>query len=498
MKKCKVTIFTEGSGETGFGHLARCSALWNAFDNIGIQPHFIVNGDEAVKDFLKGMDCTLIHWLSLTPEIKSIILQSDIVVVDSYLAEIGFYQFISDHVSVPLFFDDDRRLSYPRGIVLNAAVKASSLNYPAQDSLIYLLDTSYLALRKEFCGPISKLTRDHIESVLITFGGDDSRDLTSKVLQELNHCFPKLIKNVVIGKGFPFARNIERAKDSCTVLHYFPCAKKMKQLMSESDIAIASGGQTLYELAAVGVPVITIQVSRNQDQNIAGWSEIGFIEHAGWWEDPDVYKKAVGKIQSLSDKALREFKVSLGSRYVDGRGASRVVSKCLYEYNKDKIIVRKATLKDLKGTFDLSNDPDVRESSFDSRLIQSVEHQLWFEKQLNDENCFFIVLELQEKMVGQIRLNVKGSNADISISMSSKLRGLGLGQLFFRNTLEMFSQEFPLVKTVTAYVKMKNQNSARFFRKIGFDLVKELTIQDSPAFQFGCVISDKVSKDGVK
>lgn len=48
-------------------------------------------------------------------------------------------------------------------------------------------------------------------------------------------------------------------------------AEHMKTLMLESDVAISAGGQTLYELASVGLPTIAIQVVDNQSEDISGF-----------------------------------------------------------------------------------------------------------------------------------------------------------------------------------------------------------------------------------
>ena len=55
----KVFIITEGSQNTGFGHVTRCISLYQAFEERGITPKFVVNGDESIEDLLKNKKMSL-------------------------------------------------------------------------------------------------------------------------------------------------------------------------------------------------------------------------------------------------------------------------------------------------------------------------------------------------------------------------------------------------------------------------------------------------------
>ena len=59
----KVEIFTEGWKDIGLGHISRCSSLYNEIVNRGIPVNFIVYGDIADVDFLKGINIVNENWL---------------------------------------------------------------------------------------------------------------------------------------------------------------------------------------------------------------------------------------------------------------------------------------------------------------------------------------------------------------------------------------------------------------------------------------------------
>ncbi len=50
----------------------------------------------------------------------------------------------------------------------------------------------------------------------------------------------------------------------------------MKNAMIKCDIAISAAGQTLFELARIGVPTYAVQVAENQTLNMLSWKKCNF------------------------------------------------------------------------------------------------------------------------------------------------------------------------------------------------------------------------------
>ena len=195
--------------------------------------------------------------------------------------------------------------------------------YPKRNGVTYLLGVGYAPLRREFWDVPEKSIRDNLEIVMITFGGADIRNLTPKVLKLLVDTYPKLFKKVIIGKGFCNTAEIEELKDKNTELIYYPNAAEMKKIMLESDVAISAGGQTLYELARVGVPTIAVAVADNQLYNIRGWQKRDFIEYSGCVKDKRVLENILLGIETLRENEVRIEKSSIGRKLVDGKGSLR-------------------------------------------------------------------------------------------------------------------------------------------------------------------------------
>jgi len=320
----KVCIITEGGKKMGFGHITRCSSIYQAFNEIGIIPQFIVNGDESIHNLLKDINPETFDWINNQKKLLATLRDADIVFVDSYHADYNLYKEISSPVKTAVYLDDNMRLEYPKGFVLNGAISAEQLPYPENKDVDYLLGVQFAPLRKEFWDTAAKQVRDEIEVIMVTFGGTDMHNLTPKVLKMLIDTYPELLKKVIIGNCFQNIAEIEKLKDNNTELIYYPNAAKMKKIMFESDITISACGQTLYELACVGVPTIAVTTADNQSINARGWQKAGFIEYDGHQSKTDL----LGNIKSLIDKlkcsGLRRKKTCIGRDLVDGKGAIRI------------------------------------------------------------------------------------------------------------------------------------------------------------------------------
>ena len=329
----RVYIVTEGGKDIGFGHIARCRALYAAFTKKDIEPLFIINADSSVTSLLKGTDYIILDWQKKKNELFDIIKYADIGILDSYLAPLPFYERFEKSVKLPLYIDDYVRLDYPRGIILNPSIFGDEIDYKREDALPVLKGPDYVLLREEFWDVPPKRTREHVKNILITFGGDDMRSLTLKVLDFLDKNFSEFTKFVIVSKGFKdqdirILKN-EYGEKSNVRLIISPSGEMIRDAMLNADIAISAGGQTTYELARIGLPPIIIGVADNQRKNIEGWIKRGFIRYAGWWNDQNLLDRLNSEIEILQDFELRSKMSKVGISLIDGKGALRVVDKLL-------------------------------------------------------------------------------------------------------------------------------------------------------------------------
>ncbi len=482
----KIFILTEGGKGIGMGHLTRCLSLYQAFEEKKILPKFIINGDEMVKYLFKGKNYRIFKWLKERKNLFDAINNADIAIIDSYLADYKFYKSLSELVKLPVYIDDNKRINYPRGIVVNGNIYAKEFNYSQKDDITYLLGRKYIILRKEFWNVPKKNINPTIRSIMLTFGGEDKENFTFQVLRFLAKRCPDLNKKVIIGKGFK-DKNIKllrKFQDKKTKFIIFPNAKMMRSLMLESDVAISSGGQTLNELARTGIPTIAILTSDNQLRNVNSWARARFIENAGRWTNSDVFKKIFASLELLKTKKERQKRSAAGKRMVDGRGAVRTVEYCLKRLFKKDIIIRKAKIKDTRSIYKLSNEKLIRESSFDTNRIKFNQHKKWFINKLEDNSCLFLIAEYKKNLIGQIRFNIDSKTAIISIGIAKDYRGLGIGKVIFLKTLKYLRASRANIEIIKAYIKAVNIASIKFFEKCGFRFNKKVKKKQQNALEY--------------
>ena len=324
----KIFILTEGGENIGFGHIARCVSFAQAFSEKGIEVNFIVNSDESVVDLLKGNKYKLCDWIKEKESLAGLISKEDIVIIDSYFADKSLYDELSSITGSLVCLDDNNRLDYPDSIVLNGAMGAEKMKYK-NEKTSYLLGVNYFPMRSNFWDIEEKKINDKIESLMVTFGGDDKRSMTGVVMKMLEKNFPKFHKKVLVGKSFKDSEKLKALKSANTELIYHPTVDKMKEVMVNSDIAISACGQTLYELARIGLPTVGICIAENQAQNIKGWEDAGFLEYVGWYDGKDLENNLNKAMLKLESKSEREKRSKIGRNCVDGQGARKVVSRIL-------------------------------------------------------------------------------------------------------------------------------------------------------------------------
>ncbi|MBW7989195.1 MAG: UDP-2,4-diacetamido-2,4,6-trideoxy-beta-L-altropyranose hydrolase [Planctomycetes bacterium] len=320
----KILILTEYGGDIGYGHISRCTSIYQAFEERGLMPELIVHGENHIEGLLAGKRYQLFDWINNRELLIEVLRDCDIAFVDSYLAGAEIYELVSEQVGAAVYFDDDLRIDYPKGIVLNGAISAEELNYPAREGDRYLLGASYFPLRKEFCNvPVKKIRRE-VETLMVTCGGSDMLNLTPAIQTFLNKTYPNLQKKIIVTRLFSNLAEIKKLQGDNTELLCDLNAVDFRSVMQDSDIAISAGGQTLYELASVGVPTVAICVAENQLQNISGWNKSGSMEYTEIYRDKRFLSNldTALKVMMSYDKRL-EYSVK-SRELIDGRGAQRV------------------------------------------------------------------------------------------------------------------------------------------------------------------------------
>ena len=286
---------------------------------------FHVDADDGSQVSV-GHPATFVNWQTPSALTHCVSGRWDIAIVDSYRADEPTIGTIANNSEKTAFFDDDNRLPYPKGFLINGSPGAHGVGYPKSAAVCNLLGAQYQVLRKEFWGATPVEVAPRVVNTLITFGGSGLDERVAQYVDVISHRFPDIHHHVVSPDS--------RVTTGSNVSVYGRLsAAEMIGLMNRCDLAVSGGGQTLAELAVLGIPVVCVGVAENQRHNIEGWRIGNTLDFAGWLDEADTLERTTALIEGNMGYAVRKEKSLNGQSLIDGRGARRIVQALLGETN---------------------------------------------------------------------------------------------------------------------------------------------------------------------
>jgi UDP-2,4-diacetamido-2,4,6-trideoxy-beta-L-altropyranose hydrolase len=489
-------IRADANGRMGTGHLMRCLALTQGWKDRGGQATFITACEsDSLRRRLSDEDFQVVtlersHPDSADWEVTSQVLaaHSDAwVVLDGYHFDPAYQRQIKEAGHPLLVIDDTTHLDhYYADVVLNQNINAERLRYSCEPYTRLLLGTRYALLRSEFLAwrgwqrEIPEVAR----KVLVTLGGSDPDNQTSKVIQALQRIdTDELEVVVVVGASNPhFLELRSTAHDSLFAIRLVENVTDMPRLMAWADVAVSAGGSTCWEMAFMGLPSLILVLAENQRGIAEGLDAYGIALNLGSYAQVSELDLAQALKILMCDLARREAMSEKGRQLVDGAGTDRVVS-VMYKLAQtvtgaDRLRVRRARFQDAEILWQWANDSSVRANSFHPQPIPLDEHIKWYKAKLASPDTRIWILELNQVPVAQIRYDrVHADAAEISFSVVSDYRGRGLGTEALILTSDMACRELG-VKRLKGIVFSSNAASMRAFIKAGFECVSQEQVFD--------------------
>ncbi|MBL8013212.1 MAG: UDP-2,4-diacetamido-2,4,6-trideoxy-beta-L-altropyranose hydrolase [Candidatus Omnitrophica bacterium] len=472
-----VFILTEAGQKVGFGHLSRCSGVYDAFVKRGIKPRMIVNGDDGVREFLKGVRHEIFDWLESFQELLSRIAGADIVLIDSYLADQDKYHDIAATVSLVACVDDYKRIRYPQGVVINGLIYAPQMKYPRVKDIEYLLGTRYAFLRKAFWDATRKEISAQVKNVFVTFGGSDFLNLAPSTLTKLIKHYPDIQKTLVVSRFYNNIPAIQKAADCHTKIVVDVSDREMRKLMLKADVAISASGQTLSELAILGVPGVAVCVAENQRRNWKAWTSRGFVA-----AEPNADSVVEGlqklKLRQVRQKSSAQLRQSISSSgvlaIVDAviRKASQVRKN--RQHAAQRFEIRKVKKEDCRDIWLWRNTHQARRASFQSETISYNQHEQWFQKKLSDRNSQLWMAETPGKKIGYVRHDTEENQAVSSIVLNPQFYGMGLGTKVISAADRRFLKLKKVPRVICAEIQNNHPASIQAFLSAGYRLKKRI------------------------
>lgn len=330
VKRLRIAFVANGNKTIGTGHIYRTIALANRL--IGHNLFFITyDSDNRTNELIvnAGFQLKKVTSNSLVKEILNI--QPDLIVNDILDTTKTYVTRLKKAGLFVVNFEDLGEGAEETHLTFNALYEKT------EPSHSYRFGYRYECINDLFLLHSPITFKAQAETLLLTFGGIDQNNLTCKVLETIPELLRKTtIKNVIsiIGSGYMNMGILnETIRKLDLNIEIYKNVNNMPEMMSRADIAITSNGRTVYELAVMGVP--TLSIAQNDRETLHSYARYhkGVI-YLGIANTFDKHKLLKALSDLCANSKLR--KSMYQSQIKDGaeirKGISNVINEIFFEY----------------------------------------------------------------------------------------------------------------------------------------------------------------------
>ncbi len=338
MSPRRVLFRADASHGGGFGHVARVCALIEELQDRGDDAISMFGGDApALRPWAEyhNLNALIGDW-SFTQLVQVVESQGiQTVVLDGPALVTELAPKLAERRIRTVLIDDKGTLTWTVAAVVNQNIHAEGLKNTYPNAKKRLMGRRYMMLRKEIrrytrgsCRPMN-MTRLR---VIVTFGGSDPPDATSRTLRLLPDDRP-LELVVIAGPGYvnneALLEAIKIAQAAGHTVDLRRAPDDPGALFVSADAAICSAGGTLGELAYLGCPALAYAIAPDQIVPARHQVRAGLIFGGRTWaETPDEMLRADFEAFLLDDKG-RATQRQRALATADSDGAKRIVEEAL-------------------------------------------------------------------------------------------------------------------------------------------------------------------------
>lgn len=262
-----------------------------------------------------------------TEEIKRIItknkLQVKWLIIDHYDLDYKFENQMCNHVNNIMVIDDLANRKHYCDVLLdqNLSNNFDRYNHLIPQNCKLFLGLKYLLLRDEFENTPKRI-RNTIKNILVFFGGSDDVNETMKVLESLEP-LKNINVDVVVGNS-NVNKYIIRYLCYKYNFNFYKQINNIAELINKADLAIGSGGTSLWERCYLGLPSIVAILANNQINSVKNAEKLNCIINLGYYKNikPEDYYNIITnliseEIEYMSNNCLNLFKENKVGELID-------------------------------------------------------------------------------------------------------------------------------------------------------------------------------------
>jgi len=333
----RIAFRCDGSFKLGLGDVVSCIRVANACKKLGLNSFFISRDSVAVKKILEksGYESEFLpEKISINDEMEAIEDVIDhksieLLMLAKYDVDARKYSVLKERTSIKLCtMDFWGRYDDKFDFIVNWEPDIDNLykdvKFSEEQLLLgpknVVLDEIFLTIDNKPISPI-------VKKILITMGGSDYLNLSYAILDALRDIKIDIELELVLGAA---ARNRDELDRLIAEYpHKISVSENVSDLamrMVESDLAFCSGGLTLFELLALGIPTIVIAAYEHQEHRIKYFSEKKACYSLG--RGGSLKQEAILEaFNSCLDFDKRQIMSSISKEIVGKDGVNRIAGK---------------------------------------------------------------------------------------------------------------------------------------------------------------------------
>ena len=333
MEKRPTAVFRfDASPVIGAGHAMRSGALADALARAGWRTICATRKEslDTVPVALGAFDDILRLGTDASCEVDEIADRvsgrCDAVVVDHYGRDRSFSKACRRIASCIAVIEDRPESVHDCDVLVNPGVITAAGASPPCDMLA---GPQYALLRPMFAEARIQVGRDRDDgSLLLLCGYADRQNLTERLIEALDGVPGVRTIVVVLGSANPHRERIRRRLHRVSTSSQLQVEPRLlTTLMGRASVAVTAAGSTCWELACLGVPMITVVTADNQIAVERILRDVGASASAGAVDDQLGIRLRETVAALMADHVGRRRMASRGQALVDGRGAPRVAQK---------------------------------------------------------------------------------------------------------------------------------------------------------------------------
>jgi spore coat polysaccharide biosynthesis predicted glycosyltransferase SpsG len=318
MTALQLLIRVDADAAIGYGHLRRCGAIAEQYRAEGIGAvRFLSRPTSDVRTITRaGFDVILMNSGELAEDGRWLQDHVGPVLVDTPHFDWPALDGVGRPGFIVAFTDGAVPRPWHRCAIDYTRIETARA--PGVSDGEWLVGPQYFPMSGEFAHVQPRgSTRDAVR-VVITFGGSDSEDHSSRVVAELASLAMEL--HVILGPAY--CGQLNEASFGATIIRD---PADMAAVLADTDVAVSAAGGTALELAFLGIPTVLVSTAVDQHGIAKGLSTCGA---ASWLGEATTCSadRLRGEVHKLvNDGPRRQHMSAMGRRAVDGQGARRIV-----------------------------------------------------------------------------------------------------------------------------------------------------------------------------